>query len=81
MTLFLQAIRHENLAHLIEQLRAEGVKEERQILQLLGGLGGAELGALMRGAPISDALAREIEWSMHRPVHWMDTAHDRLSAG
>jgi hypothetical protein len=33
---------------------------------------GAELQALMDGGTISNDLAREIEWAMHRPEGWPD---------
>ncbi|MGN6479203.1 hypothetical protein [Luteibacter sp.] len=47
--------------------------------QILGGLHGDELARLLQGAPISDAIAREMEWAMHRPARWKDQTHDALT--
>jgi hypothetical protein len=35
-------------------------------------ISGRELDALLDGDPIPDALAREVEWAMHRPDGWLD---------
>lgn len=80
-TASLQRIRRTNLRLLIDQLVADGVTTEQEQAQLLGGLRGQELNALLQGAPISDSAAREMEWGTHRPVHWMDQTHDPLTAG
>lgn len=30
---------------------------------------------LLSGGPTDDALAREIEWTAHKLLHWMDQDH------
>jgi hypothetical protein len=71
----LQAIRRSNLRLLMAELSTEGVDAWDASGKLLAGISGVQLRALMRSAVIDDAMAREMEWSMQRPVGWMDHAH------
>lgn len=81
MTEHLQPVRHDNLKRLIAELAADGVHSDQERGQILGRLRGEELARLLQGAPISDAIAREMEWAMHRPTRWMDQTHDPLTMG
>ncbi|WP_157006507.1 hypothetical protein [Luteibacter yeojuensis] len=71
----MQAIRRGNLRLLMATLSTEGVDAWDTSGKLLAGISGVQLRALMRGMVIDDAMAREMEWSMQRPVGWMDHAH------
>lgn len=64
-----------NLHRLIQQLQREGLRARDAQGDALGGLSADRLDALLAGAPLDDALAREIEWIMHRPCGWLDRRH------
>jgi hypothetical protein len=70
--LALQTRRRANLRHLLQSLDREGVQSWTAQGAILANMTGLELRAMMEGALISNALAREIEWSMHRPDGWLD---------
>lgn len=67
-----QARRCANLRHLSEQLTDEGVLSLAAQGEILGGLTEQHLRALLAGEPMSYGVAREIEWTMQRPVGWLD---------
>jgi hypothetical protein len=68
----LQTRRRANLRHLIEALDREGVQSWAAQAGILADMSGPALRAVMEGGPVSNALAREIEWAMHRPNGWLD---------
>jgi hypothetical protein len=70
--LVVQTRRRANLHHLIRSLDREGIQSWSAQAAILANMTGSELRAVMEGGTISDALAREIEWSMHRPEGWLD---------
>ncbi len=70
--LLLQTRRRANLRHLIQSLENEGIQSWSAQADLLANISGPELQNVMQGANVSDVLAREIEWSMHRPEGWLD---------
>jgi len=47
----------------------------RALGKVLGGISGNDLKAMVTGEPITDKVAREMEWAMHRPAGWMDGRH------
>lgn len=67
----LQARRWANLRRLLAELEADGIESTLLIQQVLG-LRAGVLAKLHKGAEISDAMARELEWAMHRPGGWLD---------
>lgn len=67
----LQARRWANLRRLLVELEADGIESTLLIHQVLG-LRAGVLAKLHKGAEISDAMARELEWAMHRPGGWLD---------
>jgi hypothetical protein len=70
--LALQTRRRANLRHLLQSLDREGVQSWPAQAAIFANMTGPELRTVMEGAQISDGLAREIEWSMHRPDGWLD---------
>lgn len=70
--LALQTRRRGNLRHLIQSLEGEGIQSWSAQAAIFANMTGPRLQALMEGDTISDSLAREIEWSMHRPRGWLD---------
>ena len=66
-----QANRRANLRRIVLELGSEGIESNLLIDQVLG-LRTGVLAELRNGANIPDALAREIEWAMNRPPHWLD---------
>lgn len=74
-----QTRRRANLPHLVQSLDAAGVQSSSVQAGIVANISGRELDALLGGDPIPDALAREIEWAMHRPDGWLDRkAEDAL---
>jgi hypothetical protein len=67
-----QEQRRANLRHLTRQLAEEGMESLAAQGAALGYLTEKELRDLLAGARISDAVAREIEWAVQRPVGWLD---------
>jgi hypothetical protein len=67
-----QVHRRINLQHLSRQLAAEGVESLAAQGAALGYLTETELRNLLDGEPISDTVAREIEWAVQRPEGWLD---------
>ncbi|KJV34763.1 hypothetical protein [Luteibacter yeojuensis] len=67
-----QSYRRSNLRHLTRQLAEEGMESLAAQGAALGYLAEQELRNLLAGAPISDAMAREIEWAVQRPEGWLD---------
>ncbi|APG04841.1 hypothetical protein BJI69_13690 [Luteibacter rhizovicinus DSM 16549] len=77
--LALQTRRRANLHHLIQLLDGEGLQSWAARAAVMANITGAQLKAFMEGEAISDEMAREIEWSMHRPSGWLDRQpEDRL---
>jgi hypothetical protein len=74
--LALQTRRRANLCHLIQSLGHDGVKSLAVQAGIVAALDERELQALMDGDTITEALAREIEWAMHRPKGWLDRSPD-----
>lgn len=74
-----QTRRRANLRQLIQTLDSAGIQSLSEQAAIFANITGRELEALMRGEFIPDALAREIEWAMHRPNGWLDCkAEDAL---
>lgn len=67
----LSEIRRANLATVLRELEADGVSSLREQADILG-TSERVVEAILKGSSIDDALAREIEWSAHKPVYWMD---------
>jgi hypothetical protein len=67
-----QTRRRANLRHLIQLLESEGIESPSVQAGILANLTALQLQGLLEGGAIPDALAREIEWAMHRPDGWMD---------
>lgn len=56
---------------LIQSLDNEGIQSWSAQAAIFANMTGPQLQTLMEGDPISNALAREIEWAMHRPSCWL----------
>ncbi|QDE39906.1 hypothetical protein FIV34_12130 [Luteibacter pinisoli] len=67
------AIRRARLLEVLSELKRDGASSPADRAMLLG-IGSDDLARLLKGAPVSDALAEEIEFLMCRPRGWMDTA-------
>jgi hypothetical protein len=67
----IQVIRRRNLRRLIAELRGDGVSQWKALAISLG-IEPAVLDDIRTGGPISDTVAREIEWAMQRPARWLD---------
>lgn len=67
----LQINRRANLRSIIEELESDGVDSALLIDQVLGMATGT-VANIRKGAEITDAMAREIEWAMNRPSGWLD---------
>jgi hypothetical protein len=70
----LSEIRRANLATVLRELEADGVSSLREQADILG-TSERVVEAILKGNSMDDALAREIEWSAHKPVYWMDEDH------
>jgi len=70
----LQAIRHQNLTHTMEQARA--ARKLNTLLSTIG-LSPAKLDELVANPflPISDRIARRCEKYLGKPAHWLDEQH------
>jgi hypothetical protein len=66
--------RRANLNLVLKELAVEGIVGTTLAAQALG-IRDAEFKAMLEGAPVSDAVARDIEWASHKPTGWMDGAH------
>jgi hypothetical protein len=66
-----QLNRRGNLRSILRELDGDGIQSALLIDQVLG-LPDGTLKAIRKGAGITDSMAREIEWVMHRPVGWLD---------
>jgi hypothetical protein len=66
--------RRANLASILKELNSEGIVGMTLAAQVLG-LREPDLKAMLDGAPVSDATARDVEWAAHKPTGWMDGAH------
>ncbi|KJV32510.1 hypothetical protein [Luteibacter yeojuensis] len=75
----LQAIRRTNLRRLIVELKGDGIATSKALARALG-MACHTLADLREGAHITAALARDIEWAMNLPRHWLDCEHDREPA-
>ncbi|MGN6482379.1 hypothetical protein [Luteibacter sp.] len=74
-----QWTRRRNLLRVIDQLVGEGLGSWPALAHTLCNMRGEELRAATREGRITDALAREIEWAMQRPLGWLDaTEHEAL---
>lgn len=69
----IQTIRRRNLRLLVAELRADGITQWKPIAHALG-IDPLLLDDIRTGGPISDSVAREVEWAMQRPADWMDHA-------
>jgi len=67
----LQCARRANLRLLLNELRREGIACREARARMLG-IPAEEFGRIVRGAPVSDRLARDVEWAMNRPRGWLD---------
>lgn len=67
--------RSTNLAEVVRELGGERTGGMALVAQVLG-VPEASLWVLLRGAPMSDEVAKEIEWAVHKPVGWLDGAHE-----
>lgn len=72
VNLMAQTRRRANLRHLILHHQKDGLTSWDLIGELVAGVDGETLTALIRDEPITDALARDIEWHANRPMGWMD---------
>lgn len=70
-----QLNRRANLRDVIDELQWEGTCSMEEQVAYLGLASRDSLLALLRGAEITAAHAREIEWSMQRRSGWMDEDH------
>jgi hypothetical protein len=70
----LSEIRRANLATVLRELEADGVSSLREQADILG-TSERVVEAILKGNSMDDALAREIEWSVHKPVYWVDEDH------
>jgi plasmid maintenance system antidote protein VapI len=75
----LQATRRTNLRRLIAELKADGIATKKALARALG-MPADTLDDLCHGAHVTAALARDIEWAMNLPRHWLDCEHDREPA-
>lgn len=66
--------RMENLFAIRRELERDGVCSRQQQADILG-TREIELMRILDGHPVSDVLAREIEWAMHKPDRWLDEDH------
>lgn len=66
--------RRVNLAIVLRELEWDGVVALEAKAELLGTTTQV-LRGVIAGDPMSDELAREIEWATHKPGHWMDDDH------
>lgn len=71
----LHAVRHARLLEVLSELKRDGAPTAADRAMLLG-IDEDELARLVRGAPVSDALAEEIEFLMGQPSGWMDTPRE-----
>lgn len=67
-----QAIRRARLRELIDELDAEGIRSWSELGKILAVLNGTDLQRLLTSEVITDEIAREMEWAMHKPGGWMD---------
>ncbi|MDQ0010534.1 hypothetical protein J2T07_002724 [Luteibacter jiangsuensis] len=67
-------IRRANLATVLRELEADGVSSLREQADILG-TSERMVEAILKGNPMDDSLAREIEWSAHKPIYWVDEDH------
>jgi hypothetical protein len=70
-----QLNRRASLRIVLGELAWAGVSSTAGQAALLGLRPGKALAGFLRGDPISDAVAREIEWAMQRRDRWMDEDH------
>ena len=75
----LQLHRRANLRSLIDELYREGYASLATQAAVLG-INEEFLRAMLSGYCIVDAVAREVEWSMHRRNGWLDDDH-RIDPG
>jgi hypothetical protein len=66
-----QLNRRGNLRLVLQDLEGEGIESFPLIDQVLG-LAAGSIKVIQKGAYITDAMAREIEWSMNLPKGWLD---------
>lgn len=67
----LQRVRRTNLRFLLNELRREGIAHRESRARMLG-IPPDDFQRIVDGAPISDRLARDVEWAMNRPRGWLD---------
>lgn len=70
--LALQTRRRANLSHLIQCLHDDGIHSTALKAEILAKTTSPSLMGLLKGGAISDALAREMEWAVNRPIGWLD---------
>ena len=66
--------RMENLLAVLRELERDGVCSRQQQAEILG-TRQIELMRILDGHPVSEVLAREIEWAMQKPDRWLDEDH------
>lgn len=69
-------IRYANLLTIFRELEVDGVTRLHHQADVLGTTEGI-LRLLVAGQPMSDALARELEWAAQKPAQWMDDSARR----
>lgn len=67
----IQRARRDNLRSVLTELQGDGIESAVLSEQVLGLHVGA-LTQIGRGALITNAMAREVEWSMNKPAGWLD---------
>ncbi|WP_157006535.1 hypothetical protein [Luteibacter yeojuensis] len=68
--------RRARLRYLVLQCQRDGIESWETLGAILAGISGTQLKAFLRGAPIDDGVAREIEWTTNRPSGWLDAPTD-----
>jgi len=67
-------LRRDNLRLVLHDLEQDNVTTSSEKAKVLG-VTECTLFAVLSGFPISDELAREIEWASHKPSFWLDENH------
>lgn len=67
--------RSTNLAEVVRALGGERAGGMSLVSQVLG-VPEADLWLILHGSPMSDEVAKEIEWAANKPAGWMDGAHE-----
>lgn len=71
-----QTRRRANLRHLVTLLQKDRLLSLDLVGKIIGGIDSKSLAGLLREEPISDGIARDIEWHANRPRGWLDAEWD-----